>query len=71
MGNIYIEWCNQLSPKRTIKIAQITWFLRENFFANNPKKTQDSLKVYDGANNDMNDDDILDEDVDEIMNDLE
>lgn len=69
MGNIHTERRNRLSPKRTVKMAQITWYMREQL-AKKPKKSQD-LKVYE-LNND--DDDLLDGDgvnVDEMMEDLE
>ncbi len=49
--------------------------MREQFFANKSKKSQDSLKIYNGLNNDMDDDsDISNGDsvnVDEMINDLE
>ncbi len=64
-----------MSSKRTVKMAQITWYIREQFFANKSKKSQDSLKVYNGLNNNMdNNYDISNGDdvnIDEIMDDLE
>src|SRR4051794_33654786 len=72
MGNIHTERRNRLSPKRTIKMAQITWYLREKYFINNSKKTQDSLKEYNGL--EVKDDDISNGDnvnIDEMINDLE
>src|SRR6266511_1466917 len=75
MGNIHSEQRYRFFFKRTIKMAQIIWYIREQFFANKSKKSQDSLKVYNGLNNDSDDDsDISNGDgvnVDEIMNDLE
>src|SRR6266498_6153689 len=75
MGNIHTERRNRLSSKRTVKMAQITWYMREQFFANKSKKSQDSLKVYNGLNNDADDDsDISNGDgvnINEMMDDLE
>jgi hypothetical protein len=76
MGNIHTERRNRLSPKRTVKMTQVTWYLREKFFANNSKKTQDSLKIYNELTYDMEDgiDDLSDGDnvnVNEMINDLE
>src|SRR6266511_816767 len=75
MGNIHSEQRYRFFFKRTIKMAQIIWYIREQFFANKSKKSQDSLKVYNGLNNDTDDDyDISNGDgvnIDEMMDDLE
>ena len=76
MSNIYTERHNRLSSKKAVKMAQITWYIREQFFVNKSKKAQDSLdslKVYNELNN-IDDDDISNRDevnVDEMMDDLE
>jgi hypothetical protein len=70
MGNIHTERRNRLSPKRTVKMAQITWYMKEKLLAKKPKTTQDSLKIFD----ELNDNDLTDGDginVDEIIDDLE
>ncbi|CAG8701368.1 13170_t:CDS:2, partial [Funneliformis mosseae] len=43
MGNIHTERRNHLSSKKAVKMAQIIWYIREQFFANKSKKAQDSL----------------------------
>jgi hypothetical protein len=77
MGNIHTERRNRLSPKRTAKMAQISWYIRGQACANISKKTRNFLK-YNELNNVTNNgiDDIDDElgdgmNVDEMMNDLE
>src|ERR1044071_7173626 len=76
MSNIYTERHNRLSSKKAVKMAQITWYIREQFFVNKSKKAQDSLdslKVYNELNN-IDDDDISNGDevnVDEMIDDLE
>lgn len=73
MGNIHTERRNRLSSKKTVKMAQITWYIREQLFAKKTQDSLDSLKVYNELNN-TDDDDISNGDeinVDEMMDDLE
>jgi len=76
MGNINTERHNRLSSKKAVKMAQITWYIREQFFANKSKKAQDSLdslKVYNELNN-IDNNDISNEDevnVNEMIDNLE